>query len=439
MQYPDVLGKLTAESHMLGPVQVALTTRPTAPQPGSVFEVVVVVQNIRNVPVDLTLTFTPPAQIKTQSPQVQCQVGPGEVGFLSVPAKSAPTLPLDDSYPLAVEVKAEPVGKGEMIREGGGAAFDPKTAPPEVFEQMAALRQLQYGGQMRGLFRKSTVELPLIFQAGDVPNVNILAGWHSLWTLENTNQLALLVDQCGEAFRQQLLPRLDKNTLFDPLARETHRRFKAANYPLNKTETITATRLLLAVTEAARGQMGTVNVGILDVNSVLLGWQKGRKEGRDLDDMPRVFLPRWAESYLRLIARDGRAASIPEKLLPGTVYDALLHDALLYGLKLVERTGGEDLGTDDEMADFVQNVVTMLANAEPLDFSRAYMPFILGGIIVSDQVLFKGETVAEVMKAIRFLLDEREAEWTDANAPVFDLAETVMEMTLKKYGFMNNR
>ncbi|PJF26758.1 MAG: hypothetical protein CUN52_15400 [Phototrophicales bacterium] len=63
----------------------------------------------------------------------------------------------------------------------------------------------------------------------------------------------------------------------------------------------------------------------------------------------------------------------------------------------------------------------------------------MGGIIVTDQVLMHQEQLADVMKEMRTMVEEREAERNDDNDAVFRMAEFVLAQTLKKYGMLDNR
>ncbi|HRF94089.1 MAG TPA: hypothetical protein PLZ51_02790, partial [Aggregatilineales bacterium] len=112
-----------------------------------------------------------------------------------------------------------------------------------------------------------------------------------------------------------------------------------------------------------------------------------------------------------------------------------------YAFRLVQRDSGENLGSDEEMAEFSEVIIEKLKTKGEMNFSYAYLPLVLGGVIVTDQVLMHTEKLADVMKEMRTMVEDREAEGErdDESEAVFRMAEFVLAQTLKKYGMLDNR
>jgi hypothetical protein len=115
-------------------------------------------------------------------------------------------------------------------------------------------------------------------------------------------------------------------------------------------------------------------------------------------------------------------------------YYDLVFDACEYAFSLIETATGEDLGTPEEVAQFSDSVVAKLKDGG-IDFTHTYMPLLMGGVLVGDQVLVKGERISDMFQALRDAFDQRQNEWDDDNEPVFQMTRQVIDQMLKKYGY----
>lgn len=451
--YPDVFGYITdAERITVGVVQVALATRPRAVKAGREFEVILLIQNTADCPVDVSVKLQLPQKDQegkkgrfiTNKERLVVGVAPAEVGYVTLPMSILPDTAIGTDYMIGMSVSAKALEKGERVRpSAGGLPFRPETVTEESREEIEGLRKLRFSTRKRGLLRSLTLETPVDVIQGKLGKTSDLEpGWTSLWTLEVQQDDMLLLDKFGQLMRQKVLPGLDKEKLFEPLVKKTYFRFKKGGYQLTKPETFTIVRLLLTILQYGAGHTGSVTAGKYDVNGVLRTRARDRQqmEKRRLidEEMPVPELPHWAHGYLRLIARDERVARVPTKVIPELLYDDLLRDALEYSFRIVERDSGENLGTEDEMDSFADLIMNKLDEGS-LDFSHTYLPLIMGGVIVTDQALLSEERLGDVMKSIRFIVDEREDERDEDNSPVFDMANDIMQITLKKYGYLDNR
>jgi predicted O-methyltransferase YrrM len=72
-----------------------------------------------------------------------------------------------------------------------------------------------------------------------------------------------------------------------------------------------------------------------------------------------------------------------------------------------------------------------------MDFSRTYMPLVMGGIIVYDNVLTEGERLGELLQELRTILDKRSAARDESTEAIFHMAEQLIDQALMKYGYRN--
>ncbi|MFW5690960.1 MAG: hypothetical protein ACOCXZ_00550 [Chloroflexota bacterium] len=440
------------DRHHVGPVEVALATRPRTVKAGREFEVIMLIQNTLDCPVDVTATLQLPAKdhegqagrFLTGTERLVVGVAPAEVGYVTLPMSTMPDTAIGSDYMIGMDVSAKPLAKGQRIRHDGGSLFNPETVPASKRDAITDLQKLRFSTrQRRGFLRSGTVlETPIAIIQGKIGRTpDFKPGWTSLWTLEDQQDPDLLIAKYGELMRQKVLPGISKDKLFEPMVRKTFTLFKQAGYTLTKEETFSVTRLLLCILDYAAGHTGSAAAGIYDVMGTLRYVVRERErieKARLIGEEPEIKLPHWAIGYMQLLAKDERVARVPNKVIPELLYDAVLRDALEYGLRIVERDSGENLGGDEEMAAYVDIVIGRLRDGD-MDFGHAYLPLVIGGFIVTDQVLIGDERVADVMKSLRFLLEKRENEIDEHNEPVYHMAKFILESILKKYGFLNNR
>jgi hypothetical protein len=457
-QYPDVLGYIAGQRHVIDPVQVALTTRPDQVEAGFEFEVLIVLQNMLDAAVDVTVTLHFPEKDKagqkdrfiSSQRRIAVTLKGGEVGYITLPMITlADTAPATD-YTIGIEVETKPLSAGDVIRaEGLGDPFDPAVLPPMQAGIAEELHELNFNmhAHTRGLINSRTIiETTLIVEAGQMGHIpRHHPGWFSLWTLADTNNITLLIEKFGDPFQQKVLPALKVERLFVPLGQRLVGLFQQSGYGLSKVEAKTATRLLVATLLAALGQSGPIQVGSLDVLSSIRAHKRSIRRGTsrkmvfDETAATQILLPRWAEKYMRLMCKEPRIANAPVKVIAEILFDELLFDAMVYGLRLIARDSGADLGTEDEMIAYSEQMVTRLRDHQPMDFGYAYLPLILGGVIVTDQVLLPEERLPQVMEEMALMLEKREDEIDRDSQPIYEIGERIFEIVLKKYGFKGNR
>jgi hypothetical protein len=90
------------------------------------------------------------------------------------------------------------------------------------------------------------------------------------------------------------------------------------------------------------------------------------------------------------------------------------------------------------MQDFAEQVVSKLNTQGEMDFSYAYLPLILGGLTVLDRVMMPDERIGDIMRDVRMIVEDRADEIDETTETVYHIADRMMEMTLRKYGFSGN-
>lgn len=455
VNYPDVFGYITdAERHNVGPVQVALATRPRNVQAGRQFEVIMLIQNATDSQVDVTITLDIPSKdhdgkkgrFITNSHKLVLSVEPAEVGYAMLPMSTMPDTAIGSDYMIGMDIKVKQITKGKHVRTGGGGGFFniDKVAKPNR-EKIEDLKKLRFSTQKRsGLFSGNILETPISVMPGKIGSpLDLKPGWVSLWTLDAQDDVDLLLNKYGEIMRLRVLPALKKETIYPLVVRQIFDTFKKAGYSLTKPETQSIARLMTLILDFAGGKSGATNAGRYDVMTTLKNRERDKakaQKARLIDDLAvDTVLPFWAIGFMRLIAKDERVSQVPVKAILHFLFDDLLKDAMIYGFNIVERDSGENLGTEEEMEQFSDLIISKLKKRGEVNFSYTYLPLVMGGVIVTDQILMEDDKIGDIMKELRFLVDERSNERDEDNEAVFSMATFILEQTLKKYGFLNNR
>jgi hypothetical protein len=80
-------------------------------------------------------------------------------------------------------------------------------------------------------------------------------------------------------------------------------------------------------------------------------------------------------------------------------------------------------------------VTEALAEKNGLRFGYIYMPLVIGGMAINDQITIDDENFIESIRQMWTVLDERRQECDEDTLPVVELAEQVVERALQSYGY----
>jgi hypothetical protein len=260
--------------------------------------------------------------------------------------------------------------------------------------------------------------------SAQLPNLN--PGWVSLWTLERQDK-GLLLHRYAALLKSQTLRQLRHNVLLKPLVQATEARFRDAGYPLDPSEAVVIGKLMTLVLEYAEPTRTAHGARAAGRFNLLPYIEKGLDIGEN-------DLPHWIRAMLGAIARDERAAQYPVQVVTKLAYDDLLRDALDLAFEIVSTATGENLGTQDEMREYGDQVLERFRARQGLDFARVYMPLVIGGILVNDKFAAEDETLVENLRQLWNVLDRRKNETTDDTQFVTDMAEGIIERALETFG-----
>lgn len=424
--FPDVLGYVTGGGRApVGAVQVALAARPTDVRAGSAVELVLLVQNAADSRVDVAAMLHMPKAFSGRNVRLVAGLAAGEVGIMSLPVLTQPDA-TPGSYKIGVEVDAKTLAKADRLREAsGGGRFHPGSVRPDKARQIEELKALSYTTSKRLARNVLEVEVNLL-AGGQAQPFESEPGWQSLWTMADVPDERVLLKYYGDTVRRRVLPQLRREYTVNPLAEATQTRFAAVGFPLHTSEAMLIAKVMALVLEYAAPKLHSISpltAGVYDLTPFLTGGGE------------TIVMPRWSRALLRLIARDERASLHVVPVLTRMAYNDLLRDAIALSFALVETATGEDVGSEDEMQVYADRLLETMTAREGMDFVHAYMPLVLGGIVINEQMKTDDINFIHLLREQWALLDERRAETGEAGEPVIEIAEQLIERALQSYGF----
>jgi hypothetical protein len=412
--YPDVLGAITRGARFnLDVVQFALAAQPPQVAAGGTCELILLVQNASASEVDVLLQIELPD--RDQAGQKNCFVAastrlriglrPAETGYATLPFTILSTTQPAPGYLAGVSLDIKHMSRAspQQIRAaaGGGVCRVPDL-PESAQTQMRALRELPFSIDPDR--KKKYIQVSFdILPPKIVALSTARADWISLWTMGDLADDVAVVQQMAEPLHVSL-QQFKRENVFMPLLKATQEHFGASSYTLLPPEAIFITKLLTLVLETAASEPSAAN--------------------------PHPTWPRWYTKLGRVLAQDAALAGQVEPLVTRLIYPDLVYEAVLHGFGTVGPATHEDFGTTDEMSQYAEGIVSALENNQPLDFARAYLPLVMGGIIANARITMPREQIRDTVFMLSKALERRRPEKNEANAFIFELTDQLIEQAL---------
>jgi hypothetical protein len=439
--YVDVLGAISNARTMFGPLQVAVGLRPRTPRAGRKFDILVLMQNTLDVPVDAIVSLHLPRvdakgqkdQFTASKTRILIGLRPAETGVASLPAMAYASAAPGDSARFAVEIRTEVLGKGNVVRpDSGMPPLDPAQLPDAVRADLTHLRSATWSAQKSRLQPVVEVPLPLLPGSVNTLTTGFRAGWTSLWTPATTTDPRPLLMLHGTRMLLETLPHLRRLETYVPLLNATFEHFRNAGTALFEPEAALIAKLLTLVLEYASPEEsghGYQQAGPFAITPLL-------KRPPSTSLVPR--LPRWAHDMLRAIDADPAHAANPVRLLTGPLFPALIEDAARFAFPLVIRETGQDLGSQAEQDDYARDLATLVAGkgdpGEYIDFTRIYLPLVMGGLFISHLMPISTEDPQTLLQSLMRVVSTRSATLTEESRPLVSLVYVVAQRVHERYG-----
>ncbi len=439
VNFPDVLGAITGGPRAsLDILQAAAAVRPRPPRSGQVFEILLLLQNASDERLAAAVTLALPetdaqrqrGRFVCANPAAQIVLQAAEVGVVIFSVLTLPDAAPSAAYRARLTLDVKTAQKPQRVRgNNGGGAFDPRDLLASAAPAFEALTTLQFNASKA---RGGGFDLEFALAAGDGKPAaarEYKTRFVSLWRATSDPHAGPMLQLYSPLLRARLLSQLRRGALLPALTDSTRTRFEKAGYPLREAEAVLIAKLMTLLLEYSvpdDTNHGFIAAGRWAVTPLL-------NRPYDPDNSPEI--PRWVRGLLRTVEQEPRAAGSVAAVLAGPAYDDLLYDAVQFGFDLVQASTGEDVGNPAERDAYAADLISLLNSGGPLDFSRAYLPLIMGGMLINDLLLLPEEKPADQLHGVAAAVEAREKTLPPEEAPLLELTNILLDRTARKYGF----
>ncbi|MBW4436536.1 MAG: hypothetical protein KME04_05345 [Pleurocapsa minor GSE-CHR-MK-17-07R] len=440
INYPDMLGAITGGVRaVIGHAQLAVGIRPRTARAGKPFDVILLAQNMLDVPIDVSVVLHLPAQdiqrkrdqFVSKNARIVVGMGAAETGMIVLPAAVLSTCTPSDKYTFSVEVSVKQIGgDARQIREANGSAPCDFSLLPDAEREVAeSLSSVAFSANKK--LARSILEAPLpVFPGGLANFVSLKPGYVRLWSPEIYADPRPLMHMQGDRMLLHVFPAVRRLHTYKPLMSATTDSFRRAGFDLFEPEAALITKLLVLLLEYAapvESGHGYNVAGRYSVAPMLL------KNPMEIPAPPT--LPRWTLDMMAKLVRDPNASLQAATLVSESLYASLVYDAIVFAFAMIERETGEDLGTDAEQAHFAGIIMEALQHDGKLNFSQVYLPLVIGGLLINEQMPVSKDPPDVLLKNFTAVFQRRAATQPDETQPLITLISGIITRMEQRLGF----
>ncbi len=441
--YPDILGYITDGQQLtIGVVQAAVAVRPPVARVGRPFAAILLLQNMSDANVAITATLhLPPkdaagekARFGTPNERSLVNLRPAEVGYLVIPIGTRPNAAPAREYTIAIELEVETPTKPRLIRQTEQSEeinLDYYFSLSEdAIQKLMVLKMLNFSVKRRGMFSGTTIEASFaLAPAKEMPHYEVKAGWFNLWGLGTDSDARPLLEKYRGTLALSIIPNLKPTALYKALFAVTKERFGKA-YRIQNIEVHYITKLMVYILSIAPHPPVVYHYpeeAMYTVMTLL-------RDGWPTDGTP-IPLPDWCRGLLHMIGMDEEVVENPVLAFTGALYDDLLRDAIIHGFHIMSVATRREMATEHELRVYTDYLVQIVRHPRrPLTFSDVYIPLVLAGSVVSEDVSLPNEKPLDRMHDLINCYNRRaETERKPETEMAFLMAEDVTNFALRRY------
>ncbi|MEZ4669792.1 MAG: hypothetical protein R3E39_17950 [Anaerolineae bacterium] len=439
--YPDILGYITEGQQLtVGVVQAALALRPPLARAARPFSAIILLQNMSDSNVEVTVRLQLPSKdaggkqsrFVARDNEANITLLPAEVGYLVMPVMILSDTTPSQSYRIGTDIVVEPLLKPRLIRQPDtGDEINLNyyfSLSEEAALRVIALRMLTFTAEKRGRTNILETELTVV-PPKEMPPADSKSGWFSLWALGTDSDARPLLERFRGTLALQVLPSFDPVALYRILFPETKTRVSKV-YRIHSVEVHYITKLLVYILQLAPKRPTMYHYPEESFYTVM----KLLKKGWPTDGSP-IPLPFWCRGLLHMIGMDEQVLENPSLAFQGALYLDLLRDGIIHGFRMVSLAAEREVGSESELREYADHVVQTLRRPKhPLNFSEIYLPLVLGGVTVAEDVRLPEEKPLDPLhKLIDVYKSRAEAERTPDNELIFQLTDEVLNWAVRRY------
>ncbi|HUN05630.1 MAG TPA: hypothetical protein PLQ56_03495 [Aggregatilineales bacterium] len=439
--YPDILGYITGDERLTsGVIQAALATNTRVIPAGQTFALLLLLQNLSDVNVEVKATLQVPAQdakrqkgrLIPESPSAHVTVAPAEVGYLVLPVDTLPDT-AHALYTFGMTLEVEPLAKPRRIRQTDGKGGVNLNyyfyLSWQTIERLLKLKNLAFSGGkgLLGGYLETTITIDP--PRGKASVAAPKSGWNRLWALDQNSDARPLLERYGTDLRTQILPALKDAPLVKLFGNAIGERVKSTGYAIKSAEAYFIARLCQEVIDRSRRKLPNFHEPEerTDYVAAVLA------EPWPTDGTP-IPLPNWCRALLGMISEDERVLARPAEALAGSLLNDVIRDAVRVGFQSIKAASRRNLGTAAEIHIYSDYLVNRLNQQEKaIELVDLYLPLVLGGIVIADNIPLPDVKHFEKLKQIGHRVQDEAFNRNADTALSFDVIDDVMEWALRRY------
>ncbi len=411
-EYPDIMNDvLDARRRYESGIVQYLAAPPNDPVPaGNVAQIPVVLQNVMDVPIkvavrivlpdlDRKLKRLPQPLFQIFRPDVQFEMAQGEVAELVIPVGVQSHVPPGE-YEFAFQIQSEAAQEGLRVRldHGENRVGDLRIRYPQGMH----ITQIASWGFEAQKSPRQTFVLT-VAPAGEPPEgVDLKPAFNLVWTPTDWDLISEARQEVNER-RIYIAPEVTAEALYLRFMQESQTYFGDSGVQLHVGEAIFLAKIL------------TYTVTYLMANAE---WQDC------------LLVP----IYAFALAQDHSTDDVLW-LLTQLGYTHVVELAIAVSFTLVEDGLGRELWPGSEQRPVREYITECLGNGATLPAEFLYLPLMLGGIAISDQMMLEGEDLEESLRLLGKSKAEREDLFADPDlATLNDAFDRLLAKQVRRRG-----
>jgi hypothetical protein len=402
IEYPDILGEVTParQRYEAGTVQYVSSLSREAVACGEATELVFFLQNVVNVPVDVTLKLnvpertgglrSRPSQINIGEAETVVPLKPAEVGELRIPIQTSAETP-STTYEIRLEITGTPKANANRIRAQRNKGRLGETILKETIGlNLASTIGVGFTAKSRD---KLSFKFKVTGEEGNAQEIDLAPTFTSLWTLEDWDLQHRASQEVNER-RAHIVPYLAPKAIYVPLLDEGRRRFADAGIMLHVGEAISLAKIL------------THTISYFMRNA-------------DLQD--GLLIPIYMQAYLHDLPTDNATWLVSE-----VGYSRIVRLAIALSFALVESAIKRQPWMPEEQRALADLVVGNLESGVPLPVEFLYLPLLMGSAMVMREVVLEDEDPQQSLQMLAQAKRARAEDFTGEASETGELFDSLL-------------
>lgn len=405
--FPDVLGAIAGSARIhMDALQMAVGVFPRQAYLNQPVEVIVILQNMIDQPLEVKIALHLPSKDDSGSPvtvvapkrSLSMSLRPAETGVMRIPVVALPPTQPVENLPILVAVRQRPQRPGKTIRPAAGGA------PPSVLAvspfKLHVLRDVEFTEHSPSQSPES-VRLHFDLAPKMLPSApkDLKPTYETLWTMEQLKEERQLARSKIDDARL-VASGMTRPHLYTPILYAVNELYAAHGLPLHPGEAKAIAKMITYTLD----------------------------DGAALEQVTSLEDTRWFQTLCQVLAFDPTIAEWDAgEIAVRYLFEASVFDAVLLAFGLIRPRVRVNLGDRTERANYANQVIGWLAGQSEPDLTYIYLPLVLGGVAVNSVVVARDEDAWQTLDEVREAYRGRMRLVSGPTLEIFDMLDKLLE------------